>query len=78
LDAYKVDIFYIKSKLKVHAKIGFKLMNLNENYNPMLTKVKINLVVLASESELFNFLVLIFLRVSQREFEQQGTRQPLA
>jgi len=78
LDAYKVNIFYNESKLKVHAKVGFKLVNLNADYNFVLAKVTVNLVALASKLKLLNFLVLMFLRVSQREFKPQGARQPLA
>jgi hypothetical protein len=33
LDAYKVNILHNGSKLKVHAKVGFKLMNLDVKYN---------------------------------------------
>jgi hypothetical protein len=33
LDAYKVYILHNGGRLKVHAKSGFKLMNLNVNYN---------------------------------------------
>jgi hypothetical protein len=50
--------------MKVHAKVGFKLMNLNVNYNSALVEVGINLVALANEFELLSFLILIFLRVS--------------
>jgi hypothetical protein len=67
LDAYEVDILRSKGKLKIHAKYVFKLMNLNLNYNSTLAKMGMNLVTLASELELFNFLVLMFLRISQGE-----------
>ncbi len=69
MDAYKVDIFYNEGKLKVHAKVGFKLLNLFANYNFVLAKVRIDLVALASELESFHFLVFMFLRVSQKELK---------
>jgi hypothetical protein len=37
------------SKLKVHTKVGSKLVNLNLEYNFALAKVGVNLVVLANE-----------------------------
>jgi len=33
LDVYEVDIFHNRSKMRVHAKIGFKLVNLDVEYN---------------------------------------------
>jgi hypothetical protein len=51
--------------MKVHTKVGFKLVNLNLEYNFALTEVEINLVALANEFKLLSFLILIFLRVSQ-------------
>ncbi len=76
LDAYKIDIFLRGSKMKVHAKVGFKLVNSNVEYNFALVEIGINLVVLANEFELLRFLILIFLRVSQKELKPQGVRQP--
>jgi hypothetical protein len=64
LDAYKVNILHSKNKLKVHAKVGFKLMNLNAKYNYVLVEVGIILVALASELKLFIFLVLKSSKVS--------------
>ncbi len=64
LDVYKVDIFHKGSKIKVHAKVDFKLINLNVQYNSALVEVGINLVALANEFELLSFLILIFLKVS--------------
>ncbi len=64
LNAYKVDILHSGSKLKVRAKIGFKLMNLNVKYNYVLVEVGINLVALASELKLFSFLLLMSSKVS--------------
>ncbi len=67
LDAYKVDIFHSGSKLKICAKVGFKLINLNVNYNFTLVKVGVNLVVLANELKSLSFFVLISLKASQGE-----------
>jgi len=49
LDAYKINIFHNKSKLKIRAKIGFTLVNLNIDYNYALAEVGITLVVLVSK-----------------------------
>ncbi len=49
LDVYKVDILHIGNKLKVHAKVGCKLVNLDLEYNLTLAKVGVNLVALANE-----------------------------
>jgi len=78
LDAYKVNILCNGGKLGVHAKCGFKLVNLNVNYNFALAKMKVNLIVLASELKSFSFLVLMYLKVSQGEPKPQGVRQPLS
>jgi len=64
LDAYEVDILHNKGKLKVCAKSGSKLLNLDINYNSTLAKMGVNLVVLASELKSPSFLILMFLRVS--------------
>jgi len=37
------------SKLKIHSKIGFKLVDLDVEYNFTLAKVGVNLVALANE-----------------------------
>ncbi len=47
MDAYKVDNLCSENKLKVHTKVGFKLVNLDVEYNFMLAKIGINLVALA-------------------------------
>jgi hypothetical protein len=44
--------------------------------NFALVEVGINLVALANEFELFSFLILIFLRVSQEEFKPQDVKKP--
>jgi hypothetical protein len=75
-DAYEVDIFHNKGRLRVRAKCGFKLVNLNVDYNFALAKMGVNLVALASELELPIFLILMSLRVSQRELKPQGAKQP--
>jgi hypothetical protein len=54
LDTYKIDIFCSGGKLKVRAKSGSKLMNLDVNYNFALVKMGVNLVVLANELKSFN------------------------
>jgi hypothetical protein len=64
LDVYKVAIFRSGGKLKVCAKCGFKLMNLDVDYNLTLVKMGMNLIVLASESKSPSFLVLMSLKVS--------------
>ncbi len=53
-------------------------MNLNVEYNFTLVKMGVNLATLANELELYNFLVLTSLKVSQGEQKPQGARQPLA
>jgi hypothetical protein len=67
LVVYEIDIFNNESKMKVHAKIGFKLLNLDVEYNYTLGKVVVNLVVLAKELKLPSFVVLMSLRDSQWE-----------
>jgi hypothetical protein len=64
LDAYEVDILFSKSKLRVHAKCGSKLVNLNSDHNSTLAKMGVNFVTLANELELFNFLILMSLKVT--------------
>ncbi len=49
LDADKINIFHNKGELKIRAKIGSKLVNLNLDYNYALAKVGITLVVLVSK-----------------------------
>jgi hypothetical protein len=50
LDVYKVDILYNKNKVRAHAKVGSKLMNLNGRYNfNVFADIKVNLVDLANE-----------------------------
>jgi hypothetical protein len=44
LDAYKVKILYNKSKLRIYAKIGFKLVNLNVDYNSSLVEWELTLL----------------------------------
>ncbi len=76
LDAYEINIFYGGSKVKVCAKIGSKLVNLNVEYNFVLAEIRINLVVLVKELELPSFVILMFLRVSQGEPKLQGAKGP--
>jgi len=63
LDAYKINILHNRGKLKVHANNGYKLMNLDVDYNFALAKMG-HLVVLTSELESLNFLIFISLEVS--------------
>jgi hypothetical protein len=44
-NVYEVEIFHNRSKLKISAKVGSKLLNLNEDYNFALIEIGINLVV---------------------------------
>jgi hypothetical protein len=65
LDAHKIAIFRSGGKLKVCDKCGFKLVNLDVNYNFTLVKMGMNLIVLANELESPSFLLLMSLRISQ-------------
>jgi hypothetical protein len=55
LDAYKVDILHNEGRLRVYAKCGFKLMNLDAMYNFALVEMGVNLVALDSELKSFSF-----------------------
>jgi len=74
LDIYEIHLFHNKSKVRVHANIGFKLMNLDVEYKYALAKVVINLVALAKELKSPSFIILMFLRDSQWELKPQGAR----
>jgi hypothetical protein len=76
LDAYKVYILRNENKLKIHTKVGFKLMHLDAEYNCMLVKIGVNLVALVNELEFHRFFVLMSLRVSKGKPKPQGARQP--
>ncbi len=67
----------MQSKLKVCAKNGSKLVNLNVDYNFTLVEMGLNLIVLASELKSLDFLILMYLKTSQGELKPQGARQPL-
>jgi hypothetical protein len=69
LDVYEVDIFHNRSKVRIHAKIGFKLKNLDVEYNYALVKVALNLVTFAKELKLSSFVILMSLRNSQWELK---------
>ncbi len=58
LDAYEVDILCSEDKLRVHTKSGFKLVNLNVDYDYALVFIGVNLVALVSELELFSFFIV--------------------
>ncbi len=55
LDAYKVNTLQNRSKVRICAKVGSKLMNLYAKYNSTLVGVGINLVALINELELPSF-----------------------
>ncbi len=78
LDAYKVNILHNKSKVRICAKVGSKLMNLDAKNNFTLVGVGISLVALVNELKLPSFDVLMFLRISQGELKPQRATQPLA
>jgi hypothetical protein len=76
LDAYKIykiNIFCSGRKLKLYAKCGSKLMNLNVDYNSILAKMGVILVALTGELESPSFLILMYLRFSQGEPKPQAT-----
>jgi hypothetical protein len=62
--------------LKISVKVGFKIINLNVNYNSTLIKVGINLVALTNELKSFNFLVLMSLKVSRGKPKPLEARKP--
>jgi len=67
--ATKINILHKGNKIKVHTKVGFKLVNLHVEYNFPLVEIGINLVVLGNEFELFSFFILMFLIISQEELK---------
>ncbi len=64
LDFYEVNIFHNGSKVRIHAKIGFKSMNLDVEYNFVLVKVAVNLVALVKELKFPSFVILMSLKDS--------------
>ncbi len=78
LDAYEIDILHSGVKLKVHAKNGFKLMNIDVDYNFALVEMGVNLVVLTYELKSLSFLLLMSLKVSRGEPKPQKAKQPPA
>jgi len=74
LDVYEVDILHNGSKMRVHVKIDFKLVNLDVEYNSALVKVVVNLVALVKELKSPSFVILMSLRDSQWELKPQGAR----
>jgi hypothetical protein len=76
LDAYEIDILHNKGKLKICAKSGSKLMNLNAHYNFALVEMGVSLVVLVNMLKSPSFLVLMSLKVSQGEPKPQRPNQP--
>jgi hypothetical protein len=69
LDAYEVYILHNGGRLKVCAKIGSKLVNLDVDYNFALIEMGVNLVALVNELKLFNFFVLMYMKVSWGELK---------
>jgi hypothetical protein len=65
LDAYKINILHNGNKVKVCAKVSFKLVKLKMNYSFALAKVKINLASLTKELKSPSFVVLMSLKVSK-------------
>jgi hypothetical protein len=78
LDAYKINILHNEGRLRVCAKCGFKLVNLDAMYNFALVEMGVNLVVLDSELKSFSFFILMYLKISHGEFKPQGAKQALA
>ncbi len=76
MDAYKVDILCSENKLKLHTKVGFKLVNLDVEYNSALVKVVVNLVALVKELKSPSFVILMSLGVSKGRLQLKGARQP--
>jgi hypothetical protein len=65
LDAYKIDILCNGGRLRICAKCGSKLMNLDVNHNYALVEMGMNLVVLAIELKSPSFFfILMFLKIS--------------
>ncbi len=77
LDAYKVDILYNKSKLGICAKVGFRLVNLNVDFNSTLAEVGVNFVALVSELKSPSFLISMSLRIPRGNLNHKG-KQPFA
>jgi hypothetical protein len=61
LDACEINVLHSGSKGRVHAKVGSKLMNLNVDYNYLLAKGEITLVILTEELKSPNFVTLMSL-----------------
>jgi hypothetical protein len=76
LDAYEIDVLHSENKRRVHAKGGYKLVNLNAYYNYLLAKVEITLVILTKELKSPNLVILMSFKISKDEFKPQGARQP--
>jgi len=64
LDVYEVNILYNGNTVKVYAKVGFKLMNLDAEYNFMLMEIGINLIALVKKLKLPSFVILMSLKIS--------------
>ncbi len=77
MDAYKIDILHSGNKLKICAKVSFKLINLDVNYNYTLVKSEVNLVVLVNDLKSLIYLFLMYLKASKDELKPQESRKPL-
>ncbi len=64
MDVYKVDILCSGARLRVCAKCGFKLVNLNADYNFALAEMGVNLIALVNELKSPIFFSLMSLGVS--------------
>jgi hypothetical protein len=71
-DACKIDVLCSRNKGRVHAKVGSKLVNLNVDYNYLLEKVEIALVILIEELKSNNFVNLMSLRISKGELSHKS------
>ncbi len=63
--------------MKVCAKNGSKLMNLDADYNFVLVEMGVNLVLLINELKSPSMFVLMSLKISQGEPKPQRAKQPL-
>ncbi len=72
MDACEIDVLCSRNKGRVHAKVGSKLVNLNVDYNYLLKKVEIALVILTEELKSPNFVNLMPLKISKGELSHKG------
>jgi hypothetical protein len=72
-----MNILVNGNKMKVCDEVSSKLMKLNVDYNFVLTKVKINLLMLVKKLKSLNFMVLMSLKVSKGEEPKLEGGNPL-